>query len=55
MIYKLSIITTLISLEGLFRKISDKDVVLKEILVLEGSVQLIASSFSLLLISVTIY
>jgi len=39
------IITTLISLEGLFRKISDKDFVLKEILVLEGIVQLIESGF----------
>ena len=37
------IITTLISLEGIFRKISDKDYVLKEILVLEGVVQLIES------------
>ena len=39
------IITTLISLEGLFRKISDKDYVLKEILLLEGIVQLIESFF----------
>ena len=39
------IITTLISLEGLFRKISDKDYVLKEILLLEGIVQLIESCF----------
>jgi len=39
------IITTLVSFEGLFRKISDKDYVLKEILVLEGLVQLIESFF----------
>ena len=39
------IITTLISLEGLFRKISDKDYILKEILVLEGIVQLIETFF----------
>ena len=39
------IISTLISFEGLFRKISDKDYVLKEILILEGIVQLIESCF----------
>jgi len=39
------IITTIISLEGLFRKISDKHFVLKEILILEGVVQLIESCF----------
>ena len=39
------IITTLVSLEGLFRKINKKDEVLKEILLLEGIVQLIESCF----------
>ena len=39
------IITTIISLDGLFKKINIKDFVLKEILVLEGVVQLIESAF----------
>ena len=39
------IITTLISLDGLFKKIKEKDFVLKEILVLEGFVQLIETVF----------
>ena len=41
----IQIITTIISLEGLFKKLKDKDVVLKEILILEGIVQLIESCF----------
>lgn len=39
------ILTTLISLGGLFIKLKEKDLVLKEILVLEGVVQLIESAF----------
>ena len=39
------IITTLISFDGLFKKINVKDFVLKEILLLEGVVQLIESLF----------
>ena len=41
----IQIITTLISLEGLLREINKKDEVLKEILILEGFVQLIESFF----------
>ena len=39
------ILTTLISLGGLFVKLKEKDLVLKEILALEGIVQLIESAF----------
>ena len=39
------ILTTLISLGGLFVKLKGKDLVLKEILILEGVVQIIESSF----------
>ena len=41
----IQIITTLISLEGLFKSLKEKDFVLKEILILEGIVQLIESVF----------
>ena len=41
----IQIITTLISLEGLFKSLKEKDFVLKEILVLEGLVQLIETGF----------
>tara|TARA_A100001015_G_C15021592_1_gene728289 strand:- start:2060 stop:2758 length:699 start_codon:yes stop_codon:yes gene_type:complete len=41
----IQIITTIISLDGLFKKLKQKDLVLKEILVLEGIVQLIESGF----------
>ena len=41
----IQIITTLISLEGLFKSLKEKDFVLKEILVLEGFVQLIETFF----------
>lgn len=41
----IQIITTIVSLDGLFKKIKQKDFVLKEILVLEGIVQLIESGF----------
>jgi bacteriorhodopsin len=41
----IQIITTIISFEGLFKKLKERDYVLKEILVLEGIVQLIESFF----------
>jgi len=41
----IQIITTVISLEGLFKSLKEKDIVLKEILVLEGFVQLIEACF----------
>ena len=41
----IQIITTIVSLDGLFKKIKQKDFVLKEILLLEGVVQLIESVF----------
>uniref|UniRef100_A0A6C0C522 Uncharacterized protein n=1 Tax=viral metagenome TaxID=1070528 RepID=A0A6C0C522_9ZZZZ len=41
----IQIITTIISFEGLLKKLKEKDYVLKEILVLEGVVQLIESFF----------
>ncbi len=41
----IQIITTIVSFDGLFKKLKEKDFVLKEILVLEGIVQFIESFF----------
>jgi len=41
----IQIITTIISFGGLFKKLKERDYVLKEILLLEGIVQLIESFF----------
>lgn len=41
----IQIITTIVSFDGLFKKLKEKDFVLKEILILEGIVQFIESFF----------
>ena len=43
----IQIITTIVSLYGLFKKLKEKDFVLKEILILEGIVQFIETFFYL--------